>query len=288
MKTKFKIIILILLILLIASGFIILNIQETRSAVLREYTSNKERLTRENQELAGKLTDVMGVNKYLQETLENIKGDLESASSERGQIQSKYDLINAERNKLLEKLDVYSQMQEDWEAFSSENQSLKEQVEAINSQNLALQTDLNKLRKENESLRQKIEEAKAFLEEKAILAGYAKEQESGVAREIQTAQSSRVRSVDLPPIVVSPFSVSSKTNLPFSLTGKILNVNKEYNFIVIDLGQDKGVKEGMVFEVIRDERLIGKVEVIQPRLEIAACDIIEANLPFEIGDTVRY
>jgi hypothetical protein len=49
-----------------------------------------------------------------------------------------------------------------------------------------------------------------------------------------------------------------------------------------------GVQEGMVFDVFRSNKFLGKVEVIQLRERIAACDIIQADVLFKTGDIVRY
>ena len=70
--------------------------------------------------------------------------------------------------------------------------------------------------------------------------------------------------------------------------GKILNMNTDYAFVVIDLGQQMGVRKGMVFDVFRRNKFLGRIEVIQLRKKIAACDIVQADTLFKPGDTVRY
>jgi len=173
-------------------------------------------------------------------------------------------LVNKEREELLERLKVYAQLQKDLETSKDENKTLKSQVNSLERYKLNLETELNKLRRENEDLKQKFVEA-----------------------ESKTTSVSEVGSIDLPPIVISP-QVSSDIGLSSSLKGKILSVNSEYNFVVVDLGRSNGLKEGMVFEVLREGRLLGKVEVIQAREKIAACDIIQADSPFKAGDFIRY
>ena len=49
-----------------------------------------------------------------------------------------------------------------------------------------------------------------------------------------------------------------------------------------------GVKNGMVFKVLRNRKVLGKVKVIRLRQKIAACDIIQAKVPFKSGDIVEY
>lgn len=281
MQIKIKIIILVLVILLATSIFIVFSIQNSKLALLREYNYTKEKLTQENEQLANRLNSTLADSKRLKDRLEVIQGDLERISSERNQIQRKFELVNKERQELLEKIGSYAQLQRDLEFSKKENKSFKEEISSLREDNLILKADLSEFRKDKENVKQKIEEAKHILKGKALMAGYAKEQELDVTQEPE------LWSIDLPPIVVSPPAFSDK-GLSFLLEGAILNVNREYNFIVVDLGQRMGVKEGMVFEVYRQKELLGKVEVIQLRQEIAACDIIQADSLFEIGDIVRY
>ncbi len=278
---KLKIIILVLVVLLATSLFLIFSIQSSKSALLREYNYTRQKLTQANKELTNKLSSILAENSSLQDRLRVIQEDLERASAERSQVQTRFELINKERAELLEKLKLYAQLQKDLELFKNENRALKEQIDVLEKNKFKLKSDLNGLRRDNEILKQKIEEAQRSLEEKTLMAGYGKEQE------VDLTQESELWSVDLPPIVISP-QLLADIDLPSSLEGGIINVNREYNFVVIDLGQGMGVREGMVFEVFRKGKFLGKVEVIQLREKIAACDIIQANIPFRVGDIVRY
>lgn len=67
------------------------------------------------------------------------------------------------------------------------------------------------------------------------------------------------------------------------LNGKILEINREYNFVIINLGKRDGVKKGMVFMVYRDRRLIGKVEVEEVFNDMSSCVI----LPWVKNEEIR-
>jgi hypothetical protein len=75
--------------------------------------------------------------------------------------------------------------------------------------------------------------------------------------------------------------------LPAATAGKILSVDRDNNFVVIDLGIDVGIKIGDTFQVYRGDRIIATIEVIQARRGIAACDIKKEYLSIIAGDTVR-
>ena len=74
---------------------------------------------------------------------------------------------------------------------------------------------------------------------------------------------------------------------PKKLIGKVLAVNREHNFVVIDLGEEQGIKPGQLFDVIREGKSIATVEVIQTRKSVSACDIKEQDTNVWVGDTVK-
>lgn len=281
METRIKIIVLVLVILLATSLFIIFSIRSSKVALLHEYISTKQGLTQRNDELGEKLNSALADNRGLQNRLEVIQRDLERISSERDEAQRRYKLVSKEKEGLLERLASYAQLQSDLKSFKNENKLLRKKITIAKKQMLSLESELNKLRKDKEGLRKKVEETRHISEARPSRPEYAKAGESKIT------QKYNVYSVDLPPIVVSPW-VSSTAGSTLSMEGRVLNINTEYNFIVIDLGQDMGVKEGMVFSVLRKDKFLGKVKVIQLRNEIAACDIIQADAPFRIADIVRY
>ena len=92
-------------------------------------------------------------------------------------------------------------------------------------------------------------------------------------------------SVELPPIVVRPQSGNSQSE-SVPVDGKVLAVNKESNFVIVDLGEGAGIKVGNRFRVSRDGQYVGDVEVIQIRKNISACDIKKEIVPIQIGDSV--
>jgi hypothetical protein len=58
------------------------------------------------------------------------------------------------------------------------------------------------------------------------------------------------------------------------LNGKILTVNKEFNFVIINLGKKDNLKKGIIFLVYRENKLIGKVEVEETFKDMSSCVIV--------------
>lgn len=78
-------------------------------------------------------------------------------------------------------------------------------------------------------------------------------------------------------------------NLAREIVGKVLVVNENLNFIVIDKGANQGVEIGMKFSVVKDNSVIADTQVIEVRDNIAAADIqaIKSSSPINEGDYVR-
>ena len=99
----------------------------------------------------------------------------------------------------------------------------------------------------------------------------------------------RQESVELPAIVVKPSSSVNRQNssVQENIVGKILAVNRDNNFVIVDLGQNSGIKTGDKLQVYREDKNIGFIEVIQVRKDISACDIKRESAPVKVGDIVR-
>ncbi|MFC1807826.1 hypothetical protein ACFL0T_05610 [Candidatus Omnitrophota bacterium] len=75
-----------------------------------------------------------------------------------------------------------------------------------------------------------------------------------------------------------------------ALEGEVLTVNREFGFIVISLGKNAGVQEGMVFDVSRDNENLGKVKVETVRENISAAALTSDTIMSRMrpGDIVYY
>ena len=101
----------------------------------------------------------------------------------------------------------------------------------------------------------------------------------------------------MPPIVVKAedekFSLPKLTEVeeaeekPFEIAGHIITVNDKHRVVVIDIGRDDKVRKGMNFDVYRKGEKVGRIEVIETRKNIAACDIKEMSVrQLKVDDTV--
>jgi predicted RNase H-like nuclease (RuvC/YqgF family) len=74
------------------------------------------------------------------------------------------------------------------------------------------------------------------------------------------------------------------------LTGKIMLVNPQWEFCVLDIGSDAGVVPNGVMLVHRDDKLVGKVKIGIVKRNMAVADIMGdwTQAPIQEGDSVVY
>lgn len=100
------------------------------------------------------------------------------------------------------------------------------------------------------------------------------------ALETRLSKFRETASVELERIEVKPAS---------ELVGKVLMVNKEYSFVVIDLGKRDGLQLEDILSVYHNNEFIGKVQVQRLEEEISAVAVLPEwqNVEFSENDKVK-
>lgn len=57
--------------------------------------------------------------------------------------------------------------------------------------------------------------------------------------------------------------------------GKILTVNKEYDFVVINLGKKDGIKSGQIFSIYREQIFNGDIQVVNVMDELSVANLLQ-------------
>ncbi|MBU1911940.1 MAG: hypothetical protein KKB22_00195 [Candidatus Omnitrophica bacterium] len=177
--------------------------------------------------------------------------------------------IETENSGLKSKISEFKEIAKEYNDLLAEKENMKAKI-------VSLQSDL-------EYKNQEINKFKVALQENAAS-----------SKDIRAETYHSPEEVDLPPIraqkvakLTSP-SLERVGETTAGLKGRIITINKEHNFVVIDLGRQDGIDIGNRFNVYRGEMFLGSVEIIQARDRIAAADIkdIKEGLDIEINDTV--
>nr|MBU1328649.1 hypothetical protein [Candidatus Omnitrophota bacterium] len=178
------------------------------------------------------------------------------------------------------------------ETIAMENSVLKSKISKFEE----IANEYNSLLAEKESMKAKLArlESDAEYKNQEINKFKIALQESAVkSQEARAEAYHSPEEVDLPPIRAQKTAKLTTPSLErlgekLELKGRVVTVNKEHNFVVIDIGKQDGIDIGNKFNVYRGETFLGSVEIIQMRDRIAAADIkdLREGLSIEINDTV--
>ncbi|MBP7088444.1 MAG: hypothetical protein KBB01_04010 [Candidatus Omnitrophica bacterium] len=162
----------------------------------------------------------------------------------------------------------------------NENLEQKKELVLANKEKMRLQELLKGTLEKKEGLENKIVDIENLLKEKSISFQELQENLNQAVSGGKKIAADGSASVELPPIIVKP------TYGMKGLQGRIIAVNHQEQFVIIDLGETSGLRPGALFRIMRDGREIGSVEVIETRNEISAADIKEVigGLTIQEGD----
>ncbi|MEM9399172.1 MAG: hypothetical protein AAF984_03110 [Verrucomicrobiota bacterium] len=84
--------------------------------------------------------------------------------------------------------------------------------------------------------------------------------------------------------------LANEQRAPLSLTGKIVAINKEWNFVVLNVGKDDQLADGIDLTVYRGNDLVGKVRTVSVDANTAIADILPdwTKAEIQIGDQVIF
>ncbi|MCX5701145.1 MAG: hypothetical protein NTZ63_06370 [Candidatus Omnitrophica bacterium] len=228
-------------------------------------------------------------NEQLQRDKSNIELDLNNLKREKEdlkrQLEYSKNLSDSIARELVREKNDKSQVQDNDKLLKNENALLTRQLQSLNNRKITLDRKIQELQEGKNTLERRLSEMELMLTDKVSQMDGFKEKIEAVAQ----SGSGNKDTVELPAIVVRPQGdrPTKSGNPDAGLVGRVLAVNKENNFIIVDLGQDSGIRVGDAFKIYNDEKPVASVEVIQVRRGISACDIKRTTSPIQIGDIVR-
>ena len=79
------------------------------------------------------------------------------------------------------------------------------------------------------------------------------------------------------------------TAAPKAQSGKVLVVNREFNFVVVNLGSRDGIRAGARYEILRGGQRIATAEVEKIYDNMSAANLLQEEKKSEVkeGDEVR-
>jgi chromosome segregation ATPase len=234
-------------------------------------------------------------NAELQSEKNDLQLDLNTFKREKEDLQRQVEynkkLLDSIAQEVVRERNDKLKIQESITTLKRENDVLTRQLKSISSRRYALEKKVQELQDDKAAIEHRFAQLEVKLAERVAMADDLKAGLEEIQGSSALTGASRKESVELPPIVVRPGSGPSEAKIQegtmVAAGGKILAINKDSNFVIIDVGEEAGVKIGDTFKAYRLDKAIATLEVIQTRRNIAACDIKNEIIPLQIGDSVR-
>jgi len=245
-----------------------------------ELETKLDNLNRELMESKGQLAEMDKNNKELSITIDTLKKKNDELTEA---IRFKESTMNVMGRDLVSERESRKNSLEELNKLRGENVSLKRELVLANKEKISLQDRMRDLMNKKDLLESKVSEVESIMKEKSLALDEMQQQIARAIRGGKEITAKETASVELPPIVVKPEAAGIR-----GLRGGVVAVNPEEKFVVVDLGEDSGVKPGLKLRVVRGDRDIGIVEIIETRKEISAADVKEVVSGYNIqeGDIV--
>ncbi len=244
-----------------ALGFLGMQKEKQHSAKLESDIAELEIKKRSAEENARKLSEQIA---DLKKEIEEQKAKISDFSAK---IDSLNDEISAERKAREEALLEADRSKEELAALRAAKSDLESKLKTDKEELTGLKDKLAKLEAEKEEAKSKHPDQEA-----------AKPAEVQLEKIVVAKQESKPAAMPAAGASTAAAEQANTDTAQSSLEGKVLVVNKEYNFIVISLGKKDNLSVGDAINVLRQDKKIAeaRIEEVRDTMSVATPDIQDA------------
>lgn len=241
----------------------------------------------EKQDLEQQLNEARDVNTKIERELSDVKADLEEAGKSLADAKKERDELAKTAEDRQTQID---RMLEDLDRSRGEQRSLTDQLARVRQEQDALQKQLGLLRDENNQLEQKVVELSKHPTvelDRVVVNPTSGAPATAAPNPVSvTGPASAITDQTLPAMLPSSAPAAAQ---PRETLGQVIVVNREYDFIVVNLGSNQGLTLGQEFQVVRGDQVLGRVKVEKLYDELSAAAILPSSNKDAIreGDSVR-
>ncbi len=266
------------------------------ASVLREKASLQVEIDAMKSDLAKSAMEVVD----LKQKNTNMQIDIDSLKHAReqleGDIKYKTEMVNNLSLELARTKNDKKFVGDRIEKLNQDNDQLRADLKLLADSKSALEKSIVRLTEEKNSISKELGKTETIVQGKIDEIWDIKDSLDATIKDASKKKLPTSNQIELPAIHVNSSSSSSSSssgNVPAvqsTKTGynaKVVSVNGENNFVIVDIGENSGVKIGESLGVYRDSKYIARLEVIQIRKDISAADIKEQWAKINAGDVIR-
>jgi hypothetical protein len=234
--------------------------------------------------LAGGLA-ILFYSGYQQEVamMHSLEEQINVVANEKVEIFKEIEIMNKKREELNARLMDYGEKiqnyQSDIPALKSEKESVLREVADIEIISSGLNTQREEIIRREQGLKASLENVQKTYAELLQRTEYARDEKSELEEELKSHIQS-TKGVELSKIVVKVVKPAE---------GTIVEISKEYNFAVVDIGTESGVKKGDYLEIYRNNNLIAKALIENVYDDMSSIVVFNQwrHVDLAVGDSVK-
>ncbi len=249
----------------------LLQEREKRQAKEREL----EIVRAENADLKTHVTEAQQAKARLEEDITRVRKDLALSQEQLAKATATQQTLS---RSLQEREQTISQMTKELEETNSQSQHTAQRLAELQTEHEAATQQFAELERVKNELEAKMMElsARPTMELEKV---FVRDQPS--SGDVAPASSNAGMSEAAAPAAAETSSMLSD--------GRVVVVNREYDFIVMNLGKNQGIAIGQELQIVRDHSVLGKVKVEKVYDELSAATILPESQKESIreGDLVK-
>jgi chromosome segregation ATPase len=156
--------------------------------------------------------------------------------------------------------DKFKELSAQFDDMKQKNEYTAAELETKKTEITRIKVDLDNEKREKLTISRKLEGLQADYDKAKKEAEKLTNEKADLEKRISELREKQ--SVSLDKIVVNTDDASGGAQSPKqAMQGKVLVVNKEYSFIVTDIGQDKNIQKGAKFDIMDGAKFLGQAEI---------------------------
>lgn len=264
--------------------------------LLRQKASLEVEIERLKNDMSQRSIEIVG----LKQENESLRMDLEAVRHDKEQIEdaivAKEEMIDNLSLELARAKNDKRFVARKADKLSQQNMALRQEIKKLSAAKKTLERSMVRITRRKDEMEKKLEQTETVVQNKIDEIWEIKDSLDRSFQAVKSAKKPSEGEVELPPIVVNNqnYAPTAAPSARFDagitkpgFEGKVLSVNVENNFVIVDIGGKRGLRAGDTLGVYRDSEYIARLEVIQVRPDIAAADLKDQWSKVRAGDTVR-
>lgn len=273
------IVLIILSLVLAGAGFFLFQKEHTKNVALQDEMDDlkaRQRVTESKLEESKRILSSLELKlKDTQGQVDVLNTDLQQEKSTKMEALAQIDQL---RTELEQQKNLRSDLEGKFTKAQKDAREAQARLRDLESKKMELESKVNSLQERSADLENKMNEVELG---KIVV---SPESSSSAATPAASKQKKvKPETVKLSKKTVTPAPERNVT-LPTGLEGKVLVVNKDYNFAVINLGTRDGVVVGNLFAVYRSNKYIGDVKIEKVHDSMSAADFISDGIKDKISE----